>query len=254
MAANWHRLAAAAAVTFAAVNIRLLPLSLPALALALAGAPLAAAAQIQVDTLARAVALATEAASALAPAGARVQAQPGTLDPRLTLAPCRRVEPYLPTGVPAWGASRVGLRCVDGATRWNVFLPVTVQVWAPAAVTRMALPAGARIGDSQLQRGEADWAAASQPLYAQPEDLVGRTLARAVAAGQPLRAADLQPRLWFVLGDTVHLAAVGDGFSISTEGRALTPGLEGQPARVRTESGQIVVGRPVGDRRVEVRL
>jgi flagella basal body P-ring formation protein FlgA len=224
------------------------------LALASVCFPLVATAQLPADVVARAVSLATDAATALAPAGARVLAQAGALDPRLTLAPCLRIDPYLPAGVPVWGASRIGLRCIDGATRWNVVLPVTVQVWAPAAVATVSLPAGARIAAGQLQRGEADWAGSSQPLMAQGDELVGRTLVRALVAGQPLRAADLQPRLWFVLGDTVRLAAVGDGFSISTEGRALTPGIEGQPARVRTESGHVVVGRPVGERRLEVSL
>ncbi len=34
-----------------------------------------------------------------------------------------------------WGKrARVGLRCVDGAVKWNVFVPMTVKVWAPALV------------------------------------------------------------------------------------------------------------------------
>ena len=61
--------------------------------------------------LLRALALVGDAAAVLAPKGARVQALPGALDPRLNLAPCTRVEPYLPAGVPPWGRTRVGLRC-----------------------------------------------------------------------------------------------------------------------------------------------
>ncbi|HRI19241.1 MAG TPA: flagella basal body P-ring formation protein FlgA, partial [Burkholderiaceae bacterium] len=72
--------------------------------------------------------------------------------------------------------------------------------------------------------------------------------------GQPLRQADLRARQWFAGGDTVQIVAVGNGFRISSEGQALGPGLEGQPARVRMEGGRIVTGLPAGERIVELRL
>ncbi|MBX3633867.1 MAG: flagellar basal body P-ring formation protein FlgA [Rubrivivax sp.] len=204
--------------------------------------------------VAAALELVRTSAAALAPAGARVEAQAGALDPRLRLAPCREVQSYLPAGAPAWGRTRVALRCMDGAARWNVFLPVTVSVWAPALQLRAALPAGARIAESQLASAEVDWAAGPTPPLADPAALADRVLARPVAAGQALRQGDLQPRRWFALGDTVRIVAAGTGFRISAEGQALTPGLEGQPARVRTENGRVLTGRPVGERRLEVAL
>ena len=53
----------------------------------------------------------------------RMEVEVGALDERLRLAPCARVEPYLPAGARLWGRSRLGLRCLEGATRWNVFCP-----------------------------------------------------------------------------------------------------------------------------------
>jgi flagella basal body P-ring formation protein FlgA len=72
-------------------------------------------------------------------------------------------------------------------------------------------------------------------------------------AGQALRP-DLLARKWFASGETVQIVARGAGFSISAEGQALSHGLEGQPARVRTEGGRVLVGRPVAERRMEVQL
>jgi flagella basal body P-ring formation protein FlgA len=216
--------------------------------------PATTGAQLEPATVAQALALATQAAQALAPRGARVLASAGALDPRLQLAPCARVEPYLAAGVPPWGRSRVGLRCLQGATAWKVTLPVTVQVWAPAVVGTASLPAGATLEDSQLTLTEVDWAAASTPPFASAQALAGRVLARPLAAGQALRAADLQPHRWFAAGETVRVVASGAGFTIDAEGQALTPGFEGQPARVRTEGGRILVGVPVGERRLEVGL
>ena len=52
----------------------------------------------------------------------------------------------------------------------------------------------------------------------------------------------------------VRVVAVGPGWQVVTEGEAMNPGLEGQTVRIRTESGRLLQGRPVGDRQVEVAL
>ncbi|MDE2612712.1 MAG: flagellar basal body P-ring formation protein FlgA [Burkholderiales bacterium] len=209
--------------------------------------------QLPPEAVAQALALAREAATALAPGGARITATPGALDARLHLAACAQVEPYLAAGQPAWGHTRIGVRCTEGAN-WRVFLPVQVQVLAPAVVLRQALPAGARLTEEQLDSAEVDWAAATGTPWLDPSALAGRVLVRPLAAGQALRPSDLQPRQWFATGQTVRIVAAGGGFSVSTEGQALTPGIEGQTVRVRTEAGRVLVGRPTGDGQVEVSL
>lgn len=184
----------------------------------------------------------------------RIQISVGELDRRLRLAPCARMEPYLPAGVKPWGRTRIAVRCVEGPTRWNVFLPVTVRVYAPAWVARAPLPAGAVVRESDLVRAEADIAAAHDPVIAEPAAAVGRTLARAVAAGEPFRTTHLRPIQWFAAGDPVKVIAVGRGFTVVSAGRALGAGLHGQPVRVRTDSGRVVVGVANAAQTVEVRL
>jgi flagellar basal body P-ring formation protein FlgA len=228
----------------------------PALAAALAAIPLLLAcaparAELPPDAIARALVLARSAALTKAPPGARVLATPGTLDSRLRLAPCAQVEPYLAGGQPIWGRTRVGMRCLAGAT-WNVFLPVRVQVLAPVWVGRAALPAGARLTEDQLERAEADWAAAPSPPVLDAATAAGRVLARPLQAGQTLRQSDLQPRQWFASGQVVRVVAHGAGYAVSTDGQALSAGLEGQPVRVRTDNGRVLVGRAVAENRVEV--
>ncbi len=237
-----------------------LALAAPLLAAAQATSPEAA---LPPAALPQALALLGEAAQALAPAGARVLTLPGRLDPRLKLAACAQVESFLVPGAPAWGRTRVGLRCLDAGKgpaagapagpRWSVTLPVTVQVWAAAAVPQSALPGGATLQADQLQLAEVDWAATAQPPFAQPAQLAGRVLARGVPAGQALRAADLQARLWFAAGDTVRVVAGGPGFAISTEGQAANAGVEGQRVRVRVGENRVVDGRNLGPRWVEGR-
>ncbi len=206
------------------------------------------------DTVAEALALAREGARALAPAGARIEAEAGLLDSRLRLAPCARIQAFLPAGASPWGKSRVGLRCLAGPVSWQVQLPVTVHVWARAAVAVAPLPAGAQLEGSELQLLESDWAASPGKPFLSAEELTGRVLARPLAAGTPVRPMDLRPRQWFAQGDTVQILAQGRGFSVSAEGRALAPGYEGQPVRVRTEAGRVLVAVPVAQHRVEMSL
>lgn len=225
----------------------------PALAFAGLAAAWPAGAQPPAEGVSRAVELARSTAAARAPAGARVLATLGTLDPRLQLAPCSQTEAHLPKGTPVWGRTRVGLRCTQGAVAWNIFLPVQIQVLAPALATAAALPAGARLGPGDLATVEIDWAAGSPPFVV-GSDLSGRVLARPVPAGHALRSGDLQARQWFAAGDTVRIQASGPGFAISGDGQALSNGIEGQPARVRTDQGRVLSGLPTGEKRVEVAL
>ena len=199
-------------------------------------------------------ALAREASQRAAP-GLRVEVALGRLDPRLRLAPCGQVQPYLPPGTRLWGAARIGLRCSDGRARWNVFLPLQVDVWGPGVVAAAPLAAGTTIGAADLRAAEVNLAALPHTRALPRAELaLGRVLARPLAAGDAVFAADLRARLWFAAGDTVRIVAAGRGWRIHGEGQALAPGLEGQPVRVRTESGRIVSGVAVGEREVEVAL
>ena len=185
---------------------------------------------------------------------ARIEVEVGSLDPRLKLAPCQRIEPYLPPGLPVWGRTRIGLKCTQGEKNWNVTLPVTVHVWARSLVTQATLPAGTTLAPEHFTEAEVDLAAAPGLPIAQPGLAVGRTLAKPLAAGSALRPSDLKARQWFAAGETVRVVAIGAGWQVVTEAEALNPGLEGQLVRVRTESGRLLQGRPVGDRQVEVAL
>lgn len=198
--------------------------------------------------------LAETAARASAPPQTRVVVEIGALDPRLRLAPCALVQPYLPPGVAAWGRSRIGLRCLEGATRWNVTLPVRVAVFGRALVASGPLPAGVVLAQEQLALADIDLAAEPGAVFTDVAQLAGRVLARPLAAAEAVRAPALKPRQWFAAGETVQVRAVGEGFAVVAEAQALSPGLDGQDVRVRFESGRVASGRAVGERRVELPL
>lgn len=205
----------------------------------------------QVEAMARTGA---SAATASGTPGVRVEVKVGKLDPRLRLAPCLHIEPYLPSGLPVMGATRMGLRCTQGTKLWNVSLPIMVSVFAQATVLKNNLAAGTVLDGGQLMQAEVDLAAASGAAVSDPALVVGRTLGRNMMAGATLRQTDLKARQFFAAGETVRVTAIGPGWSVETEGQAINAGVEGQVARVRTESGRILNARPSGDRHVELTL
>ena len=186
--------------------------------------------------------------------GSRVEVSLGQLDPRLRLAPCQSIEPYLPPGVRLWGKARIGLRCKVGPTPWNVYLPITVKVFGRALVVPGGAAAGSVLAEADLAEAEVDLAEEFTPALLEPKLAVGRTLAQNLKPGQTLRQTHLKSRQWFVAGETVRVVASGPGFALESEGQALSNGIEGQPARVRTENGRVLTGLPSGERRVEVGL
>ena len=195
-------------------------------------------------------------ASAASPAAGspRIELVLGQLDPRLRLAPCGLVEPYLPESTRLWGKARIGLRCTLGAVKWNVYLPITVKAFHTGWIANAHLAAGSVLSAADLSAAEVDLADDASAALTRPEAAIGRVLARPIKAGQSLRQSHIKPRQWFGAGDLVTVVAQGSGFSVAGQAQALTSGIEGQPARVRTEAGRILTGQPVGERRLELAL
>ena len=184
--------------------------------------------------------------------GSRIEVSVGSLDPRLQLAPCQRIEPYLLPGTRLWGRTSIGVRCLEGAT-WTVSLPVTVTIRGLAVVAAEPLAAGSPATTAAIRIEEVELTREPGTPVTDPGQLVGKTLTRSLAAGQVLRLESLRATPTVVAGDPVRIDMVGKGFMIQSEGQALSAGAEGQPMRVRTESGRIVSGTLKG-RAVEIRI
>ncbi len=172
----------------------------------------------------------------------RMEVSIGALDTRLRLAPCARVEPYLPAGSRLWGRTRLGLRCVEGQTAWNVFLPVTVKAWGPAWVLTGNVASGAVLSASDATEAEVDWAADAAPVVANPDQWVGQIASRPLVAGQTLRQPMMRAPSLFKAGAQVRVVAQGPGYAVTSAGQALTAGAVGQTVRVRMDNGRTISG------------
>lgn len=179
----------------------------------------------------------------------------GTLDPRLQLAPCARVEPYLPTGTQLWGRSRIGLKCVEGPVAWNVFLPITVKAWGPAWVVKRTVPANAPVTLADVEQvAEVDWADNRSAVLPQLEQWQGMLAAYTLTPGQTIRENSVRAPQAFGAGSQVKVVAVGPGFQLSASGQAMTTGYVGQVARVKLENGKVLTGKVRPEGSVEVNI
>ncbi len=184
----------------------------------------------------------------------RMEGVVGALDSRVKLAACANIEAYVPPGSRLWGRSRVGMRCVDGITRWNVTLPVTVKAMGEAWVVRTQVAAGANVMESDITLGEVDWAEDPSPVITDRASWLGQTASRVLSTGQALRQNMVRPAQVFQAGAPVKIVAQGPGFQISSEAQALSAGVIGQQARVRMDNGRIATGTVLDVRTVKIDL
>ena len=184
----------------------------------------------------------------------RAEVVVGSLDQRLRLAPCAQVEPHLPANTRLWGRARIGLRCIDGPTRWNVYLPVTVKAIGPAWVLRRPVNAGDVLTQDDAEMADVDWAEHPASILANQGMWVGEQAAYTLLPGQALRQNMVRPTLAFSAGSQVRVTQTGTGFQVVVTGQALSSGQLGQMTRVRLPGGRVVTGLVKDGQTVELSL
>ncbi len=184
----------------------------------------------------------------------RMEVEVGALDTRLKLAACERVEPYLPPGTQLWGKTRLGLRCTQGAVKWNVFLPITIKAFGLAWVIKGQVASGAVLTQADAMQMEVDWAENRSAVVANLDDWVGQTATRALTTGQALRQDMVKASQVFQAGSQVRVVARGAGFEIFSSAQAISGGVMGQTARVRMDNGRVISGLVVDSQTVRVAL
>lgn len=204
----------------------------------------------------RAIALkwAKSQAADAAPVGAklRMDVTVGNLDSRLRLAPCGNIEAYQPQGARLWGNSRVGLRCTDGVTRWNVSVPVSVKAYGQAWVVRGQVAQGAVLTEADVVSAEVDWAEDTSPVLIDHAAWQGQTATRQLTTGMVIRQGLVKPSLVFQAGAQVRVVAQGAGFEISSDAQAMAAGIIGQSTRVKMDNGRIATGVVLDARTVKI--
>ena len=165
----------------------------------------------------------------------------GAIDPRLNLATCAAPEVFLPNGARAWGKTSVGVRC-SAPSPWTVYIPAMVQVQGEYLAATVPLAQGQTVGPNDIAKVRGDLTALPPGVITAPSQAVGYTVARTVAVGAPLRQDALRSQQAVAQGQMVRLVSSGPGFKVTTDGRALANGSDGQTIQVRGPNGQVVSG------------
>lgn len=181
-----------------------------------------------------------------------VEIEVGPLDERLQLSACQSLQTYLPAGTRLWGRSNVGVRCQKPES-WSIIVPVTVKVMAEALFTARPLARGEPLADQDVTAQRVDLSQLPAGVLTERSQAVGRIPNISVAAGLPLRAEMLRGAYVVTQGQNVRIIFAGDGFRVSSEGRALGNAALGETVQVRAASGKVVRGQASATGVVEVK-
>ena len=91
-------------------------------------------------------------------------------------------------------------------------------------------------------QSEVDWAESPHAIIALPDDWVGKTAVRNLTAGMALRQTMVKAPELFKAGAGVKVLVQGAGFQVTSTGKALQGGSEGESVRVRMDNGRTVIG------------
>lgn len=187
----------------------------------------------------------------LANYGDRATFSLATLDKRIALAPCNRLEAQLPAGNRLVGNTVLRIQCLAGA-KWSISLPVSISIQTDYWVAARALSSGHELTENDLEQRSGDLSQLPVGLITDRAAALGRSILGGVAAGAPIRSDLLRAPYIVRANEFVRVVAKGQGFEVASEGRALNSATEGQPVSVRMISGATVKGVAKAGGTVEV--
>lgn len=175
------------------------------------------------------------------------------LDPRLRLSQCGEpLQLSAPGGSNRSASVTIQVRC-PAPRPWSIYVPARASALGPVVVLARPVAIGAPLGEADLRLEERELHGLGGGHFSDPGPLVGKTLRRAIAPGQPLVPAALANPAMVRRGERVVLVARAGGLDVRMPGEALRDAAAGESVSVRNlSSDRVVVGRVVGSGTVEV--
>jgi flagella basal body P-ring formation protein FlgA len=135
------------------------------------------------------------------------------------------------------GKTSIGVRCNE-QPGWSIFLQANIKISINLLVSNKPLSQGTVLSATDFSLHEGTL---GQPgMLTDPTQAIGKTLKFSIGTGQVLRSDMLQASLVVHQGQTIKLLVRGNGYTIGTEGQALSNAASGQSVRVKVVSGQVV--------------
>ena len=182
----------------------------------------------------------------------QVIVSPGKIDNRITLPKCSALEPFIPTGGRLWGNSSVGVRC-NSQTPWTIYVQVEVKIMANVIHAARSITPNQPITVDDITLKNVNLTQMPEGIFTEPSQVIGKIPISSLTVGQPIRQHLLRLPNIIVRGQKVKLNAQGRGFSVSSEGHALSDAAEGEVVQVRNQAGRIISGIAQSNAIVEVR-
>ncbi|MEG2664835.1 MAG: flagellar basal body P-ring formation chaperone FlgA [Hafnia sp.] len=154
----------------------------------------------------------------------------------------------MPSSARRWGTLSVLVQCPQDKR----YLQVEVQVTGGYPVASAPLSRGQHISaaDFNIMQGRLDRLPTGSIM--EISQLDNAVLTRDVAAGQPVTSSMMR-RTWIIkAGQSVQILAQGDGFNVTSEGKALNNAAIADNVRVRLASGQIISGKATEQGTIEL--
>jgi flagella basal body P-ring formation protein FlgA len=182
--------------------------------------------------------------------GARAVARPP--DARLRLARCPApLAARASAGYPRGATLSIAVSCAEPP--WQVYVSVTLHRQTAAVVAARPLAARTAVGTGDITLKEHDIADLPAGYVTDPAAVVGRTLLRPLAQGEPVERNQLLAPAVIERGQLVTLYWQSSGLRVSARGEARTAAPTDGRVRVRNlSSGRDVDGIVRGDGLVEV--
>ena len=171
----------------------------------------------------------------------RVELTVSPLDPRIQLARCESLQPFLAPGARLWGGSNVGVRCLKPES-WTVYVPVAVKVTGEVVVTSRPVRRGQVLGSGDVRLDSAELTQMPRDVLTELAQAVGKSTNAAFPAGFALREDMLRAPLAVTAGQRVVITFEGEGFSVTSEGKSLGNASIGEAVQVRSASGKLLSG------------
>jgi len=127
-----------------------------------------------------------------------------------------------------------------------------VSVAAQYLVSAAPLAQGQVINSQDLLFETGDLTRLPAGVFTDMSQAIGRSVSISMTAGTVLRQEMLKIVPVVQMGQTVKVTSIGNGFSVSAEGKAMAKANEGQLVQVKVASGQVVTGIARNNGQIEV--
>lgn len=164
------------------------------------------------------------------------------LDAQLQLQACRDLSTYIPSNPSKIiGNVRVSVRCQSPST-WLVVFNAKVHSLQKYLTWNQDMQAGSTLTGHEFSETSTWSDQLPTGALSDGRTLIGKTLKHNVTAGTIATVSMVKAEFVISAGQSVKITINGDGFKISTEGKALASAVAGQSVQVKMATGQVVSG------------